>query len=176
MQNNSLFDSLVPPFLRSLRALDAILDKAGAHAEARKTAWATFESALLGDKLIFDQFDFKKQVQIVCDNAKGITARMAEVEIPKHEDTELTIPELKERIKKTVAFLETLKPEQFENKMDIKVVLPYFNGKHMTGHDYVYLYAIPNFYFHLATAYSILRKNGVELGKSDYLGGYPLAD
>ncbi len=176
MNSSSYYNAIVPPFIRSLKALSSVLDKAAAHAEAHKLSWASFELALTSEKIIFDQFDFKRQVQIVCDNAKGIAGRIAEVEIPKHEDTETTFAELKMRIEKTLAFIETLKPEQFENKSELKIVLPYFEGKHMLGHDYVHLYGIPNFYFHLSTAYNILRKNGVKLGKTDYLGGVPLHD
>lgn len=165
--------------IKSLKALSTILDKAGAHATSKQLDWhpaGMQEDALLQSRLISDQFPFIRQVQVACDNAKGAAARLAEVEIPKHEDTEKTFSELKARIEKTVAFLETIKPEQIIGKEAIKVTLPYWMGKHMTGFEYVTESLLPNFYFHVATAYSILRMNGVNIGKSDYMGTLPLKD
>jgi len=174
MQETNLYTITIPPVKKALVALSALLDKAGVHAESKKTSWATFEEALMNHRLIFDQFDFKKQVQIACDNAKGVAARLAEIENPKHEDNEKTISELKARIDKTVAFLDTIRPEQIIGKEGIKVTLPYFPDMHMTGYEYATEYVIPNFYFHVSTAYNILRANGIEIGKTDYLGGLPL--
>ena len=176
MQETNLYTVTIPPMIKTLKAFSGILDKAAAHSESKKLSWMDFESSLLVDKIIFDQFNFTKQVQIASDNAKGIAARLAEIEIPKFEDNEATIAELKARVEKTVAFLETIKPEQIIGKEEVKVTLSYFPGKFMTGFDYVTGYAIPNFYFHITTAYDILRKNGVDIGKGDYTGALPFQD
>ena len=101
---------------------------------------------------------------------------MAEIEIPKYEDDEKTIPELKARIEKTIAFLKSIAPEKITGKEGIKVSLPYFPIKYITGFEYATEYLLPNFYFHIVTAYSILRKNGVDIGKKDYINGLPLKD
>jgi len=165
--------------IKSLTALSGILDKLGSHAAGKQLEWhpaGMQEEALLSSRLISDQFPFVRQVQVACDNAKGAAARLAEIEIPAFEDNEKTVAELKSRIDKTIAFIKTIKPEQVIGKESIKVVLPYWDGKHMTGFEYVTEYLLPNFYFHITTAYAILRKNGVELGKADYMGGLPLKD
>ena len=162
---------------KALIALSGILDKLTSHAEKKQLEWhpnGMQEDALLQSRLISDQFPFVRQVQIACDNAKGVAARLAEIEAPKFEDTEKTVAELKERIDKTIAFLDSIKPEQIIGKEEVKIVLPYWGGKSLTGFEYVTEYLIPNFYFHMATAYSILRKNGVSIGKADYLGKLPL--
>jgi hypothetical protein len=101
---------------------------------------------------------------------------LAEVEVPKHEDNEKTFAELVARIDKTLAFVATIQPEQIIGKEAIKVTLPYWQDKHMTGFEYATEFVLPNFYFHLTTAYAILRKNGVDIGKEDYMGGLPLKD
>jgi len=133
--------------------------------DSKKLSWADFEPALLADRIIFDQFPLVKQIQTACDNAKGGAARLAEIEIPKFEDTEATFEELKARIDKTIAFIKTIKPETIIGKEGVKISLPYWEDKHMTGFDYVTQYLMPNFYFHVTTAYAILRKNGVDIGK-----------
>ncbi len=173
METN-LYTVTIPPMMKALGALSKILDKAAAYAESKTTPKRSFEEALLNDRLIFDQFPFIAQVRIACDNAKGGAARLAEVEIPAFEDNEKTIPELQARIEKTLAFLKTIKPEQVIGKEDIKISLPYWDGKSLTGFEYATQYLMPNFYFHVVTAYDILRKNGVPLGKSDYIGGLSL--
>ena len=176
MQQTNLYSVTIPPLVKALTALKGILEKAKAHTDTKKLSWMDFEHALLTDKLVFNQFDFKKQVQVACDNAKGAAARLAEVEVPKHEDNEATFADLVARIDKTLAFVATIKPEQVIGKEDIKVTLPYWKDKHMTGFEYATEYVLPNFYFHMTTAYAILRKNGVDLGKEDYMGGLPLKD
>ena len=173
METN-LYTVTIPPMMKALGALSKILDKAAVYAESKKTPKRSFEEALLNDRLIFDQFPFAAQVRIACDNAKGGAARLAEIEIPKFEDDEKTIAELQARIEKTLAFLKTVKPEQVVGKEAIKVSLPYWDGKSLSGFEYATQYLMPNFYFHVVTAYAILRKNGVPLGKSDYIGGLPL--
>ncbi|MBU6310499.1 DUF1993 family protein [Patescibacteria group bacterium] len=174
MQETNLYTVTIPPLIKSLTALKKILEKAKAHTDTKKLSWMDFEHALLSDKLVFNQFDFKKQVQLACDNAKGAAARLAEVEVPKHEDTEATFTDLVARIDKTLEFIATIKPEQVIGKEDSKVTLPYWPDKHLTGFEYATEYVIPNFYFHITTAYAILRKNGIDIGKEDFMGGLPL--
>ena len=177
MQETNLYSVSIPPMIKSLTALSAVLDKLSAHATTKQLEWhpaGMQESALLESRLISDQFPFVRQVQVACDNAKGAAARLAEIEIPKYDDTEKTVAELKARIDKTIAFMQTVKPEQIIGKESIMIALPYWNGKSLTGFDYVTEYLMPNFYFHVTTAYAILRKNGVNLGKSDFIGGLPL--
>ena len=179
MQETNLYTVTVPPMVKALTALSGILDKLGAHAAGKQLEWhpaGMQEDALLQSRLISDQFPFVKQVQVACDNAKGAAARLAEIEIPKYEDNEKTVAELKSRIDKTVGFLKTIKPEQVIGKEEVKISLPYWSGKSMTGFEYVTNYLIPDFYFHVTTAYAILRKNGVQLGKDDYMGELPLKD
>lgn len=179
MQETNLYTVTVPPMMKALKALDGILSKVEHHAKSKQLEWhpaGLQESALLDSRLISDQFPFVRQVQVACDNAKNGVARLAEVEAPKCEDNEKTVHELKARVEKTLAFLKSIKPEQVIGKEGVKVVLPYWGGKHMTGIDYTNNYLIPNFYFHMATAYSILRKNGVDVGKNDFMGELPLKD
>lgn len=179
MQETNLYTVTIPPMIKSLHALSGVLGKLENHAKSKQLEWhpaGIQEQALLQSRLISDQFPFVQQVQIACDNAKGAAARLAEIEMPKFEDTEQSVAELKGLIKKTIGFMETIKPEQIIGKESIKIVLPYWHGKHMTGFEYATEYLLPNFYFHVTTAYAILRKNGVDLGKGDYIGGLPLKD
>ncbi len=176
METN-LYTITLPPMTKSLKALSALLDKVQTHASSKQLEWhpaGMQENALLQSRLIFDQFPFVRQVQIACDNAKGAAARLAEIENPKFEDSEKTVAELQARIAKTILFLESVKPEQIIGKENIEISLPYWDGKHMSAFEYVTSYLIPNFYFHLATAYSILRSNGLAIGKNDYIGELPL--
>lgn len=179
MYETNLYTITVPPMIKSLKALSGLLDKLEAHAATKQLDWhppKMQESALLNSHLIADQFPLVRQIQVACDNAKGGIGRIAEVEIPAFEDTEKTVAELKERIDKTIAFISTIKPEQVIGKEEVKVSLPYWNGKSLHAFEYVTEYLIPNFYFHVATAYSILRANGVAIGKADYIGGLSLKD
>ncbi len=163
----SMFQASVPRFIHLLGNLSAILDKAQAHAEMKKLA----PDALTAYRLYPDMLPFTRQVQIACDTAKGAAARLAGVDIPKHEDTEKTLEELKERIAKTVAFLQTIQPAQVDGTEDKSIVLKI--GGHelpFTGLSYLLEFATPNFFFHVTTAYAMLRHNGVEIGKRDYLG------
>jgi hypothetical protein len=163
----SIYQASVPRFANTLRNLSAILDKAQAHAEAKK-----IDPAVLGGmRLIADMFPLSRQVQIACDSAKGAVARLAGIDIPKHEDTELTPPQLKQRIAKTIDFILSVKPEQMEASEEREVTLK-LGGKdtRFTGLQYLFGHAYPNFYFHVTTAYNILRANGVDIGKRDYIG------
>jgi hypothetical protein len=177
MQETNLYTVTIPPMIKSLTALSGLLDKLEAHAASKQLDWhppKMQETALLSSHIIADQFPFIRQVQVACDNAKGCAARLAGIENPKFEDNEKTAAELKERVAKTIAFLNTVKPEQIIGKEQVTVSLPFWEGKSLNGFEYVTEYLIPNFYFHVTTAYSILRKNGVAIGKSDYLGPLPL--
>ena len=177
MPGTNLYTTTVPPMMKALGALSKILDKAAAHAASKATERrpaSYFEAALLNDHLIFDQFSLLMQIQLVSDNAKNGVARIAGIEAPAMEDTEKTFSQLKERLAKTADFLKTILPEQLIGREEAKVSLPYWNGKSLTGFEYATEYLMPNFYFHLVTAYSILRKNGVDVGKDDYIGGLPL--
>ena len=163
----SMYQASVPVYTRLLTALDAILDKAAAYAESKKIA----PDALLTARLFPDMFTFTKQVQLATDFAKGPASRIAGIEIPKYADEEKTFEELKARIAKTLAYLKTIKPGQIDGSEDKEITFP-VGGKPMTltGTSYLLGMAMPNFYFHLTTAYNILRHNGVELGKLDFIG------
>jgi hypothetical protein len=116
-------------------------------------------------------FDLIGQIQIASDQAKGGTARVANVEVPKFPDTEKTFPELKARIAKTIAFLDTIKPEQFEGRENVEVTFPVGNGtRSLKAQDYLIGFVIPHFYFHCTTAYALLRHNGLAIGKRDFFG------
>ena len=163
----SMFQASAPRFANTLRNLAAILDKAAAHAEAKKID----PLALTSFRLYPDMFPLSRQVQIACDTAKVAVARLAGVEIPKHEDTEKTFEELKARIAKTLDFIATLKAAQVDGSEDKDIVLK-LQGKDVPfkGMQYLLGFAWPNFYFHCTTAYAILRHNGVEIGKRDIIG------
>lgn len=164
-----LFEMTVPQFTKMLHNLSLIIDKASANATNRK-----FEmDVLLNARLAPDQFNFIRQVQIACDTAKLCAARLAGKEAPAHEDTEKTLPEVKARIEKVIGYLNTFKPEDFKGAETRQITQPRWEGKYLTGFEYAAQHAIPNIYFHITTAYSILRHNGVEIGKKDYLGEMP---
>ncbi len=163
----SMYQASAPRFVNTLKNLSAILDKAQAHAEAKKIE----PSVLLGCRLYPDMFPMKRQVQVACDTAKGAVARLAGVEVPKHEDTEETFAELKARIEKTIAFVETIKAAQIDGCEDKNIHLKLGSREiDWKGLQYLLGYALPNFYFHVVTAYDILRHNGVEVAKRDYIG------
>ena len=163
----SMYQASAPRFANTLRNLSAILDKAQAHAEARKID----PLVLAGSRLYPDMLALARQVQIACDNAKGAVARLAGVEVPKHEDTEQSFADLKARIAKTLAFIETLGPAQIDGSEDRDISLKLGQREvQWKGMQYLLGFALPNFYFHVVTAYDILRHNGVELAKRDYIG------
>lgn len=162
-----MYQASVPCFARTLRNLTALLDKAEAHCAARKID----AGALTGFRLYPDMFPFTRQVQIACDTAKGAVARLAGADIPKHEDTEQTLAELKARIAKTLEFVESLPAERIDGSEEREIVLPLRSGeRRFRGLQYLLGWAYPNFYFHVTTVYAILRHNGVEIGKQDFLG------
>ncbi|MEQ1715080.1 MAG: DUF1993 domain-containing protein [Hyphomicrobium sp.] len=162
----SMYQASVPAFQKHLHAIDGILDKTAAHAAAKKIDPAV----LLSSRLYPDMFELTRQVQATTDFAKAASARLAGLAVPSMPDTETTIAELKERIAKTLAFLDTIKPEQMAGSED-KVFTIKVGPNDMTfkGSDYLLHFAMPNFYFHCATAYGILRHNGLEIGKRDFM-------
>jgi hypothetical protein len=162
-----MYQASAPRFANMLRNLSALIDKAEAHCAAKKIDPA----ALTRDRLYPDMFPFTRQVQIACDTAKGAVARLAGVEIPKHEDSEQTFAELKARIAKTLDFVESLSAAKIDGSEEKEIVLAMRSGeRRFKGLQYLLGHAYPNFYFHVTTAYDILRHNGVEIGKADYLG------
>lgn len=161
-----LYDTLIVQFEKSLRNMNAILAKAVAYSEQKK-----FDvQVLLHSRLAPDQFHFIRQIQIMCDTAKFGAARIAGKEAPSHDDHETTIEQLRQRIDSTISYLRTFQPKDLEGAAVRKVTTPRWNGKYLFGTEYACQHVIPNFYFHMTTAYSILRHNGVDLGKKDFLG------
>ena len=163
----SMYSASAPRFANTLKNLSAILDKAQAHCDAKKLDPKVFTGA----RLYPDMFPMARQVQAACDTAKGAVARLAGIQIPAHEDTEQTFEELKARIAKTISFIQTVQPAQVDGSEEREVVLKMRSGEvKFKGMQYLLGHALPNFYFHVTTAYNILRHNGVELGKRDYIG------
>ena len=163
----SMYQASVPRFVNMLSNLSNIIDKAQAHVDARKIDAAVLPAV----RLFPDMLPLTSQVQIACDSAKGAVARLAGVEIPAFEDTEKTLADLKARIAKTVAFIQTLNAAQIDGTEDKEIVLKRGDKEtRYTGMKFLLGHAVPNVYFHITTAYNILRHNGVEIGKRDYLG------
>lgn len=164
-------DASIPVFEIALNALSALLDKAKAYAEAKSIDPAV----LLNARLSPDMFAFIRQVQSACDQAKNGSARLAGIDPPTFEDNETTIADLKARIAKTVAFVKTLDATKIDASADREITFPLGPNKgHMKGADYLNHFAVPNFYFHVTTAYDILRHAGVEIGKRDFIGAIPM--
>jgi len=163
----SMYQASAPRFANTLKNLAAILDKAKAHAAAKKID----EIVLTSSRLYPDMYALARQVQIACDTAKGAMARLAGVEIPKHEDTEKTFEELKARIARTLDFIGSFKPAQIDGTEEkvLEIKLGSMEVK-WAGMQYLLGFALPNFYFHAMAAYAILRHNGVEVGKRDFIG------
>ena len=162
-----MYQASAPRFTNLLRNLSVLLDKAEAHCAAKKIEPA----ALTTFRLYPDMFPLTRQVQIACDTAKGAVARLAGADIPKHEDTEQTFAELKVRIAKTVDFIESVPAAKVDGTEEKEIVLAMRSGeRRFKGMQYLLGFAYPNFYFHVTTAYNILRHNGVELGKMDFIG------
>jgi hypothetical protein len=166
----SLYQCSVPTFERSLNAFSAILDKAAAHAAACKFDPAVYMTMRLRP----DMLAFARQIQIFCDHAKNGSARLAGVEAPRFEDNEVSLEELKARIDKTLKVLASFDPKAIDAGAEREIVFSVGPAKaKMIGANYLVHYALPNFYFHLTTAYAILRYAGVPVGKRDYLGVVP---
>ncbi|MBL8329761.1 MAG: DUF1993 domain-containing protein [Rubrivivax sp.] len=162
-----MYQASAPRLANGLKNLSGVLDKAAAHAEARKID----PSVLLQARLFPDMLPMLRQVLIASDNAKGCVARLAGVEVPRYEDTEKTFEELKARIERTQSFIASFQPEQIDGSEDKDIHLKLGPREvQFKGLQYLCGFVLPNFYFHVTTAYAILRHNGVELTKTDYLG------
>ena len=163
----TMYEASVPVLRQMLTSLSSVLDKAAAHAAARKID----PSVLLGTRLYPDMLPLVRQVQVATDHAKGAAARLAGVEVPRFEDTETTFEELKARLAKTLAFLSGLTPAQFDGSEDREISLKLrAQTVSFPGRTYLLHFALPNAYFHVTTAYAILRHCGVEIGKCDFIG------
>ena len=165
--NISMYQASVPVFSRALNNLAAILEKAAAQAEAKKIDPAV----LIGYRLYPDMLPLARQIHIATDGAKGGVARLAGVEPPKYEDNEASFPDLIARLRKTVAYLESIKPEQIDGSEGKTVTWKtQTTTRSMQGMPYLLSHVTPNVYFHVTTAYNILRHCGIEIGKQDFLG------
>ena len=164
-----LYDYTIPASIRALTQLNACLDKAAGFADAKKVEF----TVLLNTRLIADQLPFLRQIQIACDTAKFGASRLTGKEAPTNDDKEATLAEAKARIESTISYLHTFKPEDFKGAEERKVTTPRWEGKWLTGLEYAQHHVLPNLYFHVTTAYAILRANGVDIGKKDYLGTMP---
>ena len=163
----TMHSASVPIFVRMLGNLEVWLDKAEAHAQAKKFEPAVYLSARLAP----DMLPFTKQVQIACDAAKFCVARLAGVESPKFDDTETSIAELRERVRATIAYVKSVPADKINGTDDKDVTIPRRDGTlTLKGEAYLKHFVLPNFFFHVTTTYALLRHNGVELGKTDYLG------
>lgn len=164
----SMYQASIPVFTRFFNNLSAILTKAEAHAKAKKIE----PSVLINARLAPDMFPLSRQIQIASDSVKGCAARLAGVEVPSFPDTETSFAELQARIKKTVDFIKTFQPKQIDGTEEKAVTLKMGERGDVKfkGQDYLLNFVLPNFYFHITAAYAILRHNGVEIGKGDFLG------
>lgn len=163
----SMYQASIPSFIRMLGNLSAILDKAVAHAEAKKIDPAIFVNA----RLTPDMYPLSRQVQIATDIVKGCAARLAGIDVPSYADNETTFAELQARITKTVAFLQSVSAAQIDGSEERKITLKFGSREiNLLGQAYLLDFVFPNFHFHLTTTYAILRHNGVGIGKMDYLG------
>lgn len=165
----TMFQASIPVFVRMLGNLSVMLDKAAAHAEAKKIDPSVFINARLAP----DMFPLSRQVQIATDMVKGCAARLAGIEVPRYEDNETTFAELQARIAKTKEFLQSVSASQIDGSEDRQITLK-FGSRELSflGQAYLLDFVVPNFHFHLTTTYAILRHNGVEIGKMDYVGNY----
>ncbi|HEX7008134.1 MAG TPA: DUF1993 domain-containing protein [Alphaproteobacteria bacterium] len=162
----SMYQASVPVFVQYLNGLSRVLQKAAPLVEVRKID----QAVLLNTRLYPDMFPLVRQVQIAADTAKGCAARLAGQQVPQHEDNEASLADLQARIAKTIAFVESLKPEQFDGSEERAISLPMRQGTlEFKGADYLTTFALPNFFFHVTTAYDILRHLGVEIGKRDFM-------
>jgi uncharacterized protein len=167
----SMYQASVPVFVHQLKALSACLDKTEALCKAKKID----ETVMTGMRLAPDMLPMSRQVQIACDFAKGASARLAGVDIPAYEDTEKTFGELRARIAKTIAYVQTLTAKQIDGSEEREMQSLKIGGNpvKIKGQPYLVHFAMPNFYFHVTTAYAILRHNGADIGKRDFMGPVP---
>lgn len=164
-----IYEMTVPQFIKTLKNLEAVLDKAAGFADTKRIDM----EVLLNSRLAPDQFNLTRQIQITCDSAKLGVARLTGKDAPVHDDKEKTLGELKVRINDVIDFLNSIKHEDFVSSLERKITQPRWEGKYLMGRDYLIQHVLPNVYFHFTTAYSILRHNGVDVGKKDYLGELP---
>lgn len=164
----SMYSASAPVFARGLTAMLAWLDRAEAHAAARKFDPLNY----LGLRLAPDMLPLTRQIQIASDGAKGCMSRLAGVDSPRWDDTEASFAELRERIRRTIDYVDAFRAEQIDGSDDRPIAVPLRNGEalHFTGESYLKHFVLPNFYFHCAMTYALLRHAGVELGKADFLG------
>jgi hypothetical protein len=166
----NLYDATVPVFTKLLSNVDKWFDKAAAHAEAKKFEVDVLASARLAP----DQYPLTRQIQAACDQAKFTVAKLSGKDTPSHPDTENTIAELRQRLHTVIEYMASFKREDFNGAEERACSHSWMGGKSLTGADYLHHYALPNFHFHLTTAYDILRHNGVGVGKMDYIVDLPL--
>ncbi len=168
--NSSLYAASVPVFTQMLGGLKDILDKAEAHAVEKKID----AGAYLQARLFPDMFSLSRQVQIACDFARGVSARLAAAEVPNYEDKEQTFAELQTLVERTLAFIDGLPVAEFADSAAREIVIRAGTPKErrFTGQAYLLSYGLPQFFFHVTTAYALLRHNGIEIGKRDYMGKY----
>ncbi len=168
----SLYHLTVPQFEKNLRNLERWIDKAVDHAKSKNYD----PNTLLTARLAPDMLPLARQIQMVCDNAKIATSRLTGKEAPAHPDTEKTFDELRARVRSVLEYIHGYKPADFDGADLRLITLPWMPGKALTGQDYVADFALANFFFHYTVAYAILRHNGVELGKPDFIGSLPFKD
>ena len=163
------YQATIPQFSKMLHNMSAILDKA-----AQAASDKSFEvEVLFQSRLAPDQFNFVRQIQVMCDTAKQGVALLTAKEAPFHSDEEKTLNQLKQRIESVITYLNTFSPHDFEDAKERRISRPRWEGKTLSGEEFLTQHLMPNFYFHFTTAYSILRHNGVNIGKKDYLGAMP---
>lgn len=166
----SMYNASVPVFKQMLGGLDGVLAKADAHVTEKKLD----PSVLVQSRLFPDMFPLNRQVQIACDFAKGVSARLAGVEVPVYEDKEQTLPELRALVAKTIAFIDGIDASKFDGSAQREIITrpgtP--REKKFVGLAYLLTYGLPQFFFHITTAYALLRHNGVVVGKPDYMGAF----
>ncbi|HVK62404.1 MAG TPA: DUF1993 domain-containing protein [Bdellovibrionales bacterium] len=164
-----IFETTVPPFIKTFKNLLAILDKSAAYADSKK-----FQTeVLLQSRLAPDMFPLMKQIQIACDTAKLGASRLTGKDAPTHADDEVTLAQIKARITSVISYLESFSEKNYADSPARQITTPRWEGKYLTGDEYAIHHVIPNFYFHISMAYAILRNNGVDIGKKDYLGALP---
>jgi uncharacterized protein len=168
--SNPMYSMSIPLFKQMLGGLNGVLQKAEAHANDKKLD----HNALLQARLFPDMFPLLRQVQVATDFAKGVSARLAGIDVPKTDDNEVSFADLQARIGSILKFIESIDAAQFDGALGREIVTQAGTPKEkrFTGHSYLVNYGLPHFFFHVTTAYSILRHNGVEVGKKDYIGSY----
>ncbi len=164
-----IYDITVTQFSKMLKNLDGILAKAAQYADAKKIE----AEVLLNSRLAPDQLNLTRQVQIASDSAKLCVAKLTLKEAPMHEDKETTIAQLRERLAGTIAYLASVTEKDFNGAEERRITTPRWEGKTLSGFEYAIQHSIPNVYFHITVAYEILRHNGLEIGKKDFLGALP---